>query len=157
VKIKIRPAKISEVSIIDSFQHGIGVHERSLDSNIKRRGRIRYFTQADIKKLILSKKSVILIAESDEPLGCGSAKIRKNRASWSRYKYQGSIEMMFVKKEYRKKGVGRKIIKELLNWFKKQKVKDIRLQVYYNNVSAVRFYRKSGFKDYIFEMIYMPK
>ena len=157
MEIKIRLAKISEVSILDSFQHGIGIHERPLDSNIKKTGRIRYITQANIKKLILSKKSIVLIAENNNPIGCGIAGIKENHASWSKYKYQGFIGMMFVKKEYRGKGVGKRIIKELLGWFKKNKVKDIRLQVYQNNTSSIGFYRKCGFKDYILEMIYKPK
>jgi ribosomal protein S18 acetylase RimI-like enzyme len=157
MKIKIRKAELSDVKIIDTFQNGIGEHERILDYNIKSEGRIRYYTLEDIERLIKSEDSVIFIAElNSKPVGCGFGNVQKNYADWSRYKYKGNIGMMFVEKEFRSQGVGGIILEKLLNWFKEKEIKDIRLQVYKNNDIAVNAYRKAGFKDYILEMIYCP-
>lgn len=153
MEIKIRPAKLNDVPVLDSFQNKIGVHERPLDPAIKRRGKIRYHSLNTIKRLINSKNSIVLIAEVDgKPAGCGFGEIQKTKGNWSRYKNKGYIGMMFVEKRYRIKGIGGMIIDKLLRWFKKNKIKDIRLQVYENNVGSVEFYKKHGFKNYILEM-----
>jgi ribosomal protein S18 acetylase RimI-like enzyme len=154
---KLRNANSSDIKTLDYFQNNIGIHERPLDSNIKRKGKIRYYALKDIKKIISSKNSKILIAEiNGKPVGCGFGEIKKNHANWSKFKYKGYIGMMFVEKEYRSKGIGTKILNTLLDWFEKRKVSDIRLQVYSNNDIAVHTYRKSGFKDYLIEMSYRP-
>lgn len=153
--LKIREARLSDVGVLDSFQHEIGVHERKLDNNIKRKGRIRYYTLKNIKRLIKSNKAVVLVAEAEgKPIGCGLGEIRKNQADWSRYRYKGYIGMMFVGKKYRGKGIGKKILVKILEWLRRNKLKDIRLTVYQNNVGAVRLYRKCGFKDSLLEMGY---
>lgn len=155
--IKIRRAKLSDVSLIDKFQNEIGVHERDLDSNIKKNGKVRYQTLNDIKKLITSKNAIIVIAEfNNKPIGCGFGNIQKNSADWSRFKYKGYIGMMFVEKQYRSQGIGGIMLGYILDWFKKRKIKDIRLQVYQNNDIAVNAYKKAGFKNYIAEMTYRP-
>ena len=64
--------------------------------------------------------------------------------------------MMFVEKKYRSKGIGSLILNNLLDWFKKRDIIDIRLQVYQNNHMAVNAYRKCGFKDSLIEMTYRP-
>lgn len=157
MEIKIREAKLLDIEIIDIFQNGIGDHERSLDSNIKKKGKIRYYTLKDIEKMIFDDNSVIFIAEvNDKPIGCGFGSIQKNHADWSRHEFKGNIGMMFVKEKYRSQGVGKLILEKLLKWFKKRKIKDIRLQVYQNNDIAVNAYKKSGFREYISEMVYRP-
>ena len=88
--INIRPANKLDINTIDSFQNGIGIHERSLDPYIKKRGKIRYYTLEDIKRLITSKNSKILIVEYDgNPIGCGFGEIKKNHASWSKFRHKG--------------------------------------------------------------------
>lgn len=157
MEIKFRKAKLSDVGILNEFQNGIGIHERPLDVNIKRKGKIQYYANEDIVNSLKSKNSLVLIAElNKKPIGCGFAEIRKNHGSWSKFSHKGYIGLMFVREDYRGKGVGSLILKELLKWLRKMKIKDIRLQVYQNNAIAKNTYLKAGFKDYIIEMIYRP-
>ncbi len=155
--IKFRTAKLSDIELLNKFQHGIGIHERKLDSNIKKQGRIIYYTKLDLQKAIKSRNSLVLIVEiNNKPVGCGLASISKMHGDWSKFDKKGYIGLMYVMKEYRGKGLGSKILNYLLNWLKKKKIKDIRLQVYCNNDIAVNAYKKGGFKEYISEMIYRP-
>jgi len=157
MKIKIRQAKLKNIKIIDSFQNKIGIHERPLDLTIKRKGRIRYYTLENIKRLIKSKNALILIAEiNGRAIGCCFGEIQKTKANWSRYGKKGYIGMIFVEDKFRRRKIGSLLIKELIKWFDKNKVKDIRLQVYENNIHTVEFYKKQGFKKYILEMVYRP-
>lgn len=151
--IKIRQAKLRDISILDSFQGKIIDHERPLDPAIKRRGKIRYYSLNYIKRLIKSKSSIFLIAEiNGKPIGCGFGEIKKVNEDWYKYKCKGCIGMMFVEKEYREKGIGGMVLEKLLAWFSKKKIEDVRIRVYHNNFKAVEFYKKHRFKDYILEM-----
>jgi len=44
------------------------------------------------------------------------------------------------------------IIKEIIKWLKSRKVTDYSLQVYSNNLDAIKAYEKMGFKGYMLEM-----
>ena len=152
-----RHAKLSDIEILNKFQQGIGIHERNLDKNIKRTGKIVYYTLSDLKKAIKSKNSYVLILEKNKvPIGCGIASIVRIHGDWSKYKKKGYIGMMFVQKQYRGQGKGSKILNHLLKWLKQKNIKDIRLHVYCNNDIAVNAYKKKGFKEYLSEMIYRP-
>ena len=59
---------------------------------------------------------------------------------------------MYVKEEYRGKGVNKRIMNELIEWGKK--VDHIfKLDVYSNNSSAINAYQKAGFKGEELNMI----
>lgn len=59
----------------------------------------------------------------------------------------GFISDLYVKKEYRKKGVGIKLIKEAEKWLKSKGKKDIALDVGTYNRSAINLYNKLKYKD----------
>jgi GNAT superfamily N-acetyltransferase len=59
---------------------------------------------------------------------------------------------MFVHPDYRGKGVNKKIMDVLKKWALSQNVKELRLQVYCDNVSAIKAYEKIGFSKHMIEM-----
>lgn len=65
---------------------------------------------------------------------------------------EGYIDEWFVKKEYRGKGVGKKLYEVLLQEFKKRRCTHIGLDTYAENKEARKLYRKLGFKNYILIM-----
>lgn len=58
----------------------------------------------------------------------------------------GEIESIFIKDEYRKLGLGDKLMKNALNWFKLNKVANIQISVVYGNDEALPFYEHYGFR-----------
>lgn len=64
----------------------------------------------------------------------------------------GNIDDTFIKENYRQKGIGEKLLKELLKWFKDKNIKHIELSVDARNKIGVNAWRKFGFYDYIIEM-----
>jgi len=50
------------------------------------------------------------------------------------------------------KGVNKKIIEALKQWSLSKGITELRLQVYYDNMNAVKAYEKAGFKNLIAEM-----
>ncbi|MGN0144122.1 MAG: GNAT family N-acetyltransferase, partial [Clostridium sp.] len=60
--------------------------------------------------------------------------------------YSGEIESIFIEKEYRKSGLGGKLMESALRWFKDKSITDIKINVVYNNSDALPFYERYGFK-----------
>ena len=52
------------------------------------------------------------------------------------------IEYIIVPKEYRKQGIGSKLLSEI----EKEKINNITLEVRESNIAAINFYKKNGYK-----------
>ena len=52
------------------------------------------------------------------------------------------IEYIIVPEEYRKKGIGSKLLSEI----EEQKINNITLEVRESNITAINFYKKNGYK-----------
>lgn len=62
------------------------------------------------------------------------------------------IHAMYVKPAYRKKDIGTRLMEEVMKRIKERGVENVRLSVLSENVKAVRFYEKFGFKVHRYEM-----
>jgi ribosomal protein S18 acetylase RimI-like enzyme len=59
---------------------------------------------------------------------------------------------MYVKPQYRRKGISQRVLDELISWAKSRDLDEIRLDVYDDNQNAIRAYEKRGFKKHFIEM-----
>lgn len=64
------------------------------------------------------------------------------RRNWNRFAY---IEDIRVGSEYRRKGIGRKLIDRVIEWAKKGNMPGIMLETQDTNVSACKLYESAGF------------
>ena len=55
------------------------------------------------------------------------------------------IESMYVDESFRRRGVGSSLVKRMLNWFGRKKVKSASVNVAVGNESAFKFYEQWGF------------
>ena len=141
-QIKIRPADLSDLEILLSFEQGIIKAERPLDDTLKS-GQISYY---DMRQMILESDTEVAVAEIDNKIvGSGYAKIiqAKNYYDFEKYAYLG---FMFTKIDFRGMGINAKIIDYLKNWCIFKNITELRLDVYNTNISAIKSYEKSGFK-----------
>ena len=86
----------------------------------------------------------IVIENKKEILGFGQA--------WIKDKTTGITESVYIDKKHRKKGAGKKIIKELISWLRKKKVKKIESGAYINNKPSIKLHEKVGFKPFLVRM-----
>lgn len=143
-----RKATINDLPVLLQFEQGVINAERPFDPTIKD-GDIVYY---DIKELITANRSVVFVVESDtEIVASGYAKISDDR-HYLKHKKQGYLGFMYVSETHRGKGVNKIIVDELLNWCKEKNVLEIRLDVYEDNISAIRAYQKIGFKKHMINM-----
>ena len=66
---------------------------------------------------------------------------------WIRYEDEGHIISLAVDKNYRKRGIARKLVNNAINIFTKCNVAEIKLEVRKSNEGARTFYQKMGFKE----------
>ena len=59
---------------------------------------------------------------------------------------------MYVAPEHRRKGVNNKILENLAQWCKSKNIHEIRLEVYNDNIDALKAYEKAGFTKHFIEM-----
>ena len=59
---------------------------------------------------------------------------------------------MYVNNDYRGKGINKQIIEELKTWALSKNIYELRLDVYNDNISAIKAYEKAGFQKHLVNM-----
>ena len=140
-KITTRKAIRNDLQILLEFEQGIVGYERHFDDTL-RDGEIHYYNLA---KMITAKNAIVIVAElAGAIVGSGYARIEnaKPYLKHTRYAYLG---FMYVKPAYRGKGVNKMILEALKKWCVSKNITEMRLEVYTENVSAIKAYGKAGF------------
>ena len=81
------------------------------------------------------------------------ARIDKSKP-FLKHSHHAYLGFMYVVPEYRGQGINKRIINALKNWAAIQNITEFSLEVYYDNISAIKAYEKIGFSRYILEMRY---
>ncbi|WP_299189238.1 GNAT family N-acetyltransferase [uncultured Aquimarina sp.] len=145
----IRPAHIEDLPTLLDFEQGIIETERPMDVTLKTEEKINYY---DLSEYIKSNHTEVVVAEVDGHIvGSGYGQIR-NRKEFFKQDTMGYIGFMFVKNEFRGQGISQKIIQYLSDWFTKQDITEIQLDVYDQNPNAIKAYEKAGFEKYLVRM-----
>ncbi|MCK4589482.1 MAG: GNAT family N-acetyltransferase [Nanoarchaeota archaeon] len=108
-------------------------------------------------KLKNKDMAFFLAEEKGEVIGFAWAEKQKNKFFWTKYPFKGYLHDLYVKKEYRKKGIGKKLINECFKWFKKKKFKYWEVGVHAWNIGAKKLYQKKGFEEHIVWMRQIKK
>ena len=147
-QITTRKALLSDLEILLSFEQGIIEAERPFDSTLKE-GEIHYY---DIALMITVPHVEVIVAEiNGELIGSAYARIEDSKIYLKHPKHV-YLGFMYVKPEYRGKGVNKIIIEALKQWTISQGVTEMRLEVYNENLPAIKAYEKAGFTPNLLEM-----
>jgi GNAT superfamily N-acetyltransferase len=147
-QIYIRTAKPDDLATLLTFEQGIIAFERPFDSTLKD-GEIHYY---DIAEMIKAPHVEVIVAElNNEIVGSGYARIETSKI-YLKHPKHAYLGFMYVKPEHRGKGVNQKIIEALKGWAIGQGITELRLDVYDDNLPAVKAYEKAGFKKLLVEM-----
>jgi len=148
-EIVIRPATLSDLSVLLVFEQAMIEAERPFDSTIRTGDDVRYY---DLEELISSSDAEIVVGEIDgEIIGCGYARIESSKA-YLKHRKHSYFGFMYVVPEQRGKGVNKKVIEVLEAWSASKDVYALRLEVYVENASAIRAYEKTGYNRNLLEM-----
>lgn len=145
---KTRKATVNDIPTLLEFEQGVINAERPFDPTIKE-GAIAYY---NLDSLISDGDSEVYVVENgSEIVASGYAKIKSDR-HYLKHDKLGYLGFMYVSEEHRGKGVNKLIIDVLLDWCKSKNIFEIRLDVYQDNIPAIRAYEKSGFKKHMINM-----
>lgn len=101
----------------------------------------------DFKRMLGSKKEQSFICrDNSKPIGFINVSIRTDYVEGSKTSPVGYLEGVYVKKNYRKKGIAKMLFKEAQKWFTKKKVSEIGSDAEVNNKISYQFHKSIGFK-----------
>jgi len=130
------------------FEQGIIKTERPFDPTLKD-GHINYY---DIAAMIETPYIEVVVAElGSEIIGSGYARIEDSKV-YLKHPKHAYLGFMYVKPEHRGKGVNKKVIAALQHWSIVRGITEFRLDVYNDNLPAVKAYEKIGFSKHLIEM-----
>ena len=147
-EIVIRKATKNDLEELHQFEQGVIAAERPYDSTLKN-GLIHYY---DLKEMIDASHIELLVAEVNNKLiASGYARIEEAKP-YLKHATHAYLGFMYVLPEYRGRGINKKIVEALKKWAFSQDVKELRLEVYFDNIAAIKAYEKIGFSKHMIEM-----
>ncbi|WP_077368101.1 GNAT family N-acetyltransferase [Anaerosalibacter sp. Marseille-P3206] len=89
---------------------------------------------------------ILVAGECGENIGFirGELRVNSNLISGG---FFGYISDVFIEYEYRGLGVAETLLSEIVSWFRENGVNTVRLNVNSENIRAIGFYEKFGFKE----------
>lgn len=147
-EINIRTATLNDLETLLRFEQGVINAERPFDSTLKNTN-IQYY---DIVEMITASHIELMVAEIEtEVIGSGYARIEDSKPYLQHQKH-AYLGFMYVHPEHRGKGINKKIIEALKQWARAQNITELRLDVYNNNLGAIKAYEKVGFTKHMIQM-----
>lgn len=147
--ITISEAKDSQVlGILELWEELVDFH-----SNID-----PYFTRSEdslkvfekyVRDLIEKETTQVLVALHRDRVVAYSIAEAHQRPPFFEQKECGLISDLAVKSSYRRKGIGEKLLQEMLKWFAARGLHRIELRVLSANEVGYNFWKKQGFRDYM--------
>ena len=147
-EIKIRKASLIDLGQLLVFEQDLIKTERPFDPTVKP-DPVNYY---DLKTMLSSPHIEVVVAEAgNKIIASGYARIDRSKP-FLKHSTHAYLGFMYVLPEYRGQGINKRIIDSLKNWAASQNITEFSLEVYYDNVSAIKAYEKIGFSKYILEM-----
>lgn len=149
MKISTRVARAQDLKMIldlnfKLFQKEYREYDKSLNLHWTNSKQGKKYFQWRVNK----SDGFVEVAEFNEKVvgyiagGLSERKFYRKRAVYA------ELENMFVEEKHRSKGIGKIFVKDFLKWCVKKKVDYISVTASAENIRAIDFYRKCGFKNY---------
>lgn len=141
MNIYIKEAVKDDIKEINNLLTDLIQDERQYDENINKN-----YTVEDYYEQFWEKEDSCIIVAKDENnniLGYGFGFIMNYGNVYDNKVSQ--LDAVYIKPEYRKKGIARQIIQYFTEWSKRNEVSYIELKVCNNNSKAIELYEKEGF------------
>ena len=99
--------------------------------------------------LIQSEEAQVLVALDKGHVVAYSIAEIHNRPPVFQYRAYGAISDLAVKSDYRRRGIGEKLLHTMFAWFESHSMDRIELRVASKNEVGYSFWKKHGFQDYM--------
>ncbi|MCD6576283.1 MAG: GNAT family N-acetyltransferase [Nanoarchaeota archaeon] len=137
--VVIRKAREADAKSIIQLHKELGLHERGIDELVNP----NYLCEP--VKRVAGRNVVVFIAEDgNKIIGFASAEIKSRGPLIERV---GHYNDCYVKEEYRRRGIAKKLTMEILKWFKSNGVKHVELFVSSKNKIGIKLWKSFGFNE----------
>jgi ribosomal protein S18 acetylase RimI-like enzyme len=145
VNVKIRHADEKDLEEIVRLSKKLGRDESAMDSMISPSPSEFQSPKLDSLRTLKARTQLFLSPKLKEKLWAtrlvGSASHGLTRAK------EGYICDCFVEKSYRRRGIGKALVKAMLEWFINKGVECVEADVYSSNVPSLKLFKKLGFEE----------
>ena len=146
MEIKIRKAILKDLKVIQDlnlklFEKEYNEFDKTLDISwtFSEEGK-KYFSES-------IKKGFAAVAEADGKIVGYILGGKGETESWRTIKKIAELYNMLVLEDYRRKGVGTRLVNAFLDWCKQNKFNHIKVVASSQNMRGIDFYKKFGFKE----------
>ena len=140
----IQRANISDLEKVLFLSDGLTLadfpYDKKVDINWAHTDKGRKYYEEKIKGTL----GICFVAEIDEKIIGFITAAEKKVPSYRQVKV-AELENIFVKEEFRNKGIGKKLMEAFVNWAKELKVDKVAVNVFALNEKAIAFYKREGF------------
>ena len=147
--VKIRKARQRDVEqVVQLWKEFMDFHRR-YDPHFSRsrNGHLKF--KDFVSKKISARNALVLVAQVNRRIvGYIIASIDAYVPVFIEKRY-GAIYDLMVDSGFRRRGIGRRLVCEAREWFRKRGIKRMELSVAASNRLAVRFWSRVGFKTYM--------
>ena len=143
--MNIRVASKDDLELLQKLNNELFLDNQKYDSDLDLDWPLSDMGNKYFSEFLENPDACIFIAEiENKPVGYILAEVREIEYRKGKYAF---LENMGVIQEYRNKGIGSRLIDELIKWAKDREVKKVYVTSYLKNEGATEFYRKSRFSD----------
>jgi GNAT superfamily N-acetyltransferase len=147
-QVIIRKATQDDIHTLLVFEQGVISSERPYDPTLKNDP----LTYYDLDAMINDPEVELVIGEfQGQLIGSGYARI-ENAKPYLKHEKHAYLGFMYVDPAWRGKGVNQLIVENLKQWAIAKGLTEMRLDVYFANLGAIKAYEKAGFKNHMIEM-----
>ena len=101
---------------------------------------------------IKSKEYIALVAEDKDMIVGYLVGGKCETYEYRNINSMAELENMLILEEYRRKGVGTKLVKEFIGWCKENNISRAHVVASAGNQEAIRFYKRNGFEEYSLDL-----
>ena len=148
--IEIVKAQEKHVTAIGQLWCELMIFHQNIDPIFTpREGTIAGFEENQVRRLMKAEDGLVLVAlDKGRVIGYSLSETRGPSPGYKREKY-GNIDNTAVTAAYRRKGIGEKMVAEIMKWFRSKGINRMELSVAHGNPVGGPFWKKQGFKDYL--------
>ena len=147
--VEISPAGLDEVNPILELWGDLAAYHARLDAAFTPSSGWRSAYAGYLATLIGRPDARVLVAHADGRLvGFGVARITLLPPFFADRR-RGFIQDVFTHPDYRRRGIARRLVQDLLDWLREEQVATAELTVATSNQEATRLWEELGFRAYM--------
>ena len=144
--IIIRKAIIDDVNYIQNLNNELfKLEKENYDTTLVLNWALTQEGKEYFEDLIKNQYVIVAILE-DKIIGYLAGSINE-KGSYEEIQY-GEINNMFIREDYRRYGIGKKLINNFKEYCRSNNILNIKVVASAKNRNAIEFYRKNGFDDF---------